>query len=138
MNDTFKTPLVVAGRVLLALMFVLSGFGKLTNIQGTAGFIASGGLPVPAVLAVLVGLLELGGGLALALGFKARLAAFALGVFTLLASFIFHAFWNAPEAQHMTQQLMFMKNLAVAGGMFVVASLGAGPASVDARRAVAA
>ena len=65
-------------------------------------------------------------------------AHFALGVFTLLASFIFHAFWNAPEAQHMTQQLMFMKNLAVAGGMFVVASLGAGPASVDARRAAAA
>jgi len=133
MLDSFKSPLTLAGRVLLALMFVLSGASKLGNIGGTAGYIASGGLPFPSVLAVLVGLLELFGGLALVLGYKARWAALALGVFTLLASVLFHKFWAVPAEQQMVQQLMFMKNLAVAGGMFVVAALGAGPLSLDNR-----
>ena len=134
MIDSFKTPLIVSGRVLLALMFVLSGFSKLTNIAGTAGYIASGGLPAPAVLAVLVGLLELVGGLALIVGFQARWAGLALGAFTLVASLFFHKFWAVPADQQMVQQLMFMKNVAVAGGMFVVAALGAGSASLDQRR----
>jgi len=135
MIDTYKTPLVVVGRILLALLFILSGFGKLTNIAGTAGYIASGGLPMASALAVLVGLLELGGGLAIAIGFQARWAALALGVFTLLASVLFHKFWAAPADQAFVQQLMFLKNLSIAGGMFFLAALGAGPASIDARRA---
>jgi putative oxidoreductase len=135
MLDSFKTPLVVAGRVLLALMFVLAGFSKLGNIAGTAGYIASAGLPVASVLAVAVALLELVGGLALAVGFHARWAALALGLFTLLASVLFHKFWAVPADQQFVQQLMFMKNLAVSGGMFMVAALGAGPLSIDARRA---
>lgn len=136
MLDSFKSPLAVTGRVLLALMFVMAGFSKLGNISGTAGYIASGGLPLPTVLAVIVGLLELFGGLALIVGYKARWAALALGVFTLLASVLFHNFWAVPADQQMVQQLMFMKNLAVAGGMFVVAALGAGPLSIDNRAAV--
>ena len=137
MLDSFKSPLTLIGRVLLALMFVLSGASKLGNIGGTAGYIASGGLPFPSLLAVLVGLLELFGGLALVLGYKARWAALALGVFTLLASVLFHQFWAVPAEQQMVQQLMFMKNLAVAGGMFIVAALGAGPLSIDNRNAAA-
>lgn len=136
MTDSFKSPLVVVGRVLLALMFILAGFQKLTSIDGTAGYIASGGLPFPALLAVLVGLLELVGGLMIAIGFQARAAALALGLFTLAASVLFHKFWAVPAEQAMVQQLMFMKNLSVAGGMFIVAALGAGPVSLDARRAL--
>jgi putative oxidoreductase len=135
MLDSFKSPLALTGRILLALMFVMSGFGKLGNVAGTAGYIASGGLPFPSLLAVLVGVLELFGGLALALGFKARWAALALGVFTVLASVLFHKFWAVAPEQQFVQQLMFMKNLAVAGGMFVVAALGAGPLSLDNRGA---
>lgn len=134
MLDSFKSPLVLVGRVLLALMFILSGFGKLTDIGGTAGYIASGGLPMASVLAVVVGALELFGGLAIAIGFQTRWAALALGVFTVLASVLFHKFWAVPAEQAFVQQLMFMKNLSVAGGMFIVAALGAGPVSVDARR----
>jgi len=137
MLDSLKSPLALVGRVLLALMFVKSGFGKLGNIDGTAAYIASGGLPMPTVLALLVGLLELSGGLALIVGFKARWAALALGVFTLLASVLFHKFWAVPAEQQMVQQLMFLKNMAVAGGMFMVAALGAGPLSFDNRSAVA-
>jgi putative oxidoreductase len=134
MLDSFKTPLVVVGRVLLALMFIFAGFDKLTNIAGTAGYIASGGLPAASALAVVVGLLELVGGLFLAIGFQARWAALALGVFTVLASVLFHKFWAVPADQAFVQQLLFMKNMSVAGGMFVVAALGAGPASVDNRQ----
>jgi putative oxidoreductase len=135
MLDSLKSPLVVAGRVLLALMFVMAGFSKLGNIAGTAGYIASAGLPMATVLAVATGLLELGAGLALAVGFHARWAALALGLFTLFASVLFHKFWAVPADQQFVQQLMFMKNLAVSGGMFMVAALGAGPLSIDARRA---
>jgi putative oxidoreductase len=134
MIDSFKTPLVVSGRVLLALMFILAGVSKLGNLEGTAGYIASGGLPFASVLAVVVGLLELLGGLAIAAGFQARWAALALGLFTVAASLLFHQFWAVPAEQVMVQQLMFMKNLSVAGGLFIVAALGAGPVSVDARR----
>ena len=135
MNDSLKTPLVVVGRVLLALMFIMAGFSKLGNISGTAGYIASGGLPMASVLAVVVGLLELLGGIAIAIGFQARWAALALGLFTLAASLLFHKFWAVAPDQAYVQQLMFMKNLSVAGGLFIVAALGAGPVSVEARRA---
>ena len=138
MSDSMKTPLVVIGRVLLALMFILAGFSKLGNISGTAGYIASGGLPLATALAVIVGLLELLGGLAIAVGFQARWAALALGLFTVAATLLFHKFWAVPADQAFVQQLMFMKNLSVAGGLLFVFSLGAGPASIDARRTAAA
>ena len=137
MNDSVKPSLALIGRVLLALMFVLSGFGKLTGIEGTAGYIASAGLPMATALAVIVGLLEFFGGLALMVGFHARWTALALGLFTLAASLLFHKFWAAPADQAFVQQLLFMKNLSVAGGMFLVAALGTGPLSIDARRASA-
>jgi putative oxidoreductase len=137
MLDSFKSPLVVAGRILLALMFVMAGFSKLGNIAGTAGYIASGGLPMATALAWATGLFEVVAGLALAVGFHARWAALLLGLFTLLASVLFHNFWAMPADKQFMQQLMFMKNMAVTGGMFMVAALGAGPLSLDARRAAA-
>jgi len=135
--DPMKAPLAFAGRVLLALMFVMAGFGKLTNVAGTAGYIASGGLPFPGLLAVLAGLLELIAGVALIVGYKARWSALALAVFTLLAAALFHQFWAAPAERRMVEQLLFMKDLAVAGGLLMVAALGAGPLSLDHRGAAA-
>jgi len=131
--DTFKLPLVLIGRLLLALMFLLSGFGKLANIDGTAGYIGSVGLPATTALAVLAGAFEVLAALALAFGWKAQWAALALAFFTVLTSLLFHNFWALPADQAFMQQLMFMKNLSVAGGMLMVAALGAGPASLDAR-----
>lgn len=135
MLDTYKTPLIVVGRVLLAVMFVLAGFDKLANVQGTAGYIAGvAGLPMPAVFAVLAGVLEVVAGLAIATGFAARWAALALAAFTLLAAFLFHAFWSVPAEQQMIQQLLFMKNLSITGGLLILAALGPGPASLGSRR----
>jgi putative oxidoreductase len=135
MNDSYKAYISVVGRILLALMFILAGFGKLTNVSGTAGYIASGGLPAPALLAVVVGLFEILGGIALVVGYRVRVAGFLLALFTVAASVIFHAYWSAPAAQQFVTQLLFMKNMSVAGGMLLISALGAGPLSLDARRA---
>jgi putative oxidoreductase len=121
-------------RILLALMFILAGVSKFAGLEGTAGYIASKGLPMPTVLAFLTAALELVGGLAIAVGFHARFAALALALFTLLANVLFHNFWAMPADQQMVQQLMFMKNLSVAGGLLLVYAFGDGGASVDARR----
>lgn len=131
-------PVFLIARVLIALMFVLAGFGKLTGLEGTAGYIASKGLPLPWVLALSAGVLELVAGLALAVGFQTRIAALALAIFTLVATLLFHNFWAMPADQAYVQQLMFMKNLAAIGGLLVVFGFGAGPASLDARRTAVA
>ena len=70
-------------------------------------------------------------------GFFTRQTAVVLAVFTVLAGFIFHAFWAAPEAAKMMQQINFLKNLSIAGGMLVLAAFGPGTISVDARRSLA-
>jgi putative oxidoreductase len=134
--NTQGFPVAIA-RVLLALMFVLAGIGKLAGLEGTAGYIASKGLPAPMVLAVAVGVLELVAGVLIIVGWQARWAALALAAFTLLASVLFHNYWAMPADQQMMQQLMFMKNLAVVGGLLFVFAFGAGTLSLDARRAKA-
>jgi putative oxidoreductase len=133
--NNLQNPLALVGRILLALMFVLAGFSKIGGFAGTAGYIASVGLPAASLLAALTIVLEVGGGLAIMFGFFTRWAAIALAGFTLLASFIFHAYWNLPADQQMMQQLMFMKNLSVTGGLLVLAAFGAGAISIDAKRA---
>jgi putative oxidoreductase len=138
MNESYQAYVSVVGRLLLALMFILSGFGKLGNIDGIATFIASGGLPAPTFLAVAVGALELFGGLALVAGYQVRLTGLALGLFTVAASVVFHAWWSAPADQQYVTQLLFMKNISVAGGMLLISALGAGPLSIDARLAAGA
>lgn len=134
MTDAYKSTVSVAGRFLLALMFILSGFGKLADISGTAGFVASGGIPFPSLVAVLVGLFELLGGLALVAGFQTRLLGFLMALFTVVASVMFHAYWSAPADQQFVIQLLFMKNISIAGGMLLLSALGAGPLSVDTAR----
>ena len=123
------------GRVLLALIFITSGFGKIGGFAGTVGYIASKGLPLASVVAALTILIELGGGLAVAFGFLTRWAALALAAFTVLAAFIFHAYGGVPAEQVMGQQINFWKNISIAGGFLVLAAFGAGGISIDAKRA---
>ncbi|HSC63608.1 MAG TPA: DoxX family protein [Caldimonas sp.] len=135
---SLQSTTVLVGRILLGLIFVLSGFAKLSGFDGTAGYIASKGLPMPQLLAALTIVVELGGGLALMAGFFTRQAVVALAGFSLLTAVVFHNFWAAPQAEQMMQQINFMKNLAIAGGMLVVAAFGPGRLSLDARRLGAA
>jgi putative oxidoreductase len=136
-SNPTSAALVLTGRILLALMFVLAGFSKIGGFDGTTAYIASKGLPLPSLLAVATIALEVVGGLALMVGWQTRWAALALALFTLAASVIFHNFWALPAEQQMVQQLMFMKNLSVAGGMLVLSAFGAGALSLDARRRTA-
>ncbi len=134
MFASFQNPLSLVGRLLLALLFVPAGFGKIAGFAGTAGYIASKGLPLPEVGAAVAIGVELVGGLALVAGFCTRWAALVLAAFTLVATYFFHAFWSVPADQVMVQQLMFYKNIAVVGGLLVLAAHGAGAWSVDAKR----
>ena len=121
----------LAGRILIALIFVLSGFGKITGFEGTVGYIVSKGLPLPQLAAVGAVIVELGGGIMLVLGWKARWAAAAMFVFTALAALIFHNFWAVPADQAQNQMIHFMKNISILGGLLYVIVHGSGPLSVD-------
>ena len=122
-------PLV--GRILIALIFIFAGFGKITGFEGTVGYIASKGMPLPQLAAIGAIIIELGGGIMLLLGWKTRLAAMALFLFTGLAALIFHNFWAAAPDQAQNQMIHFMKNLAIMGGMIFVMVHGAGALSLD-------
>jgi len=136
-HDTPHDAVVLVGRILLGLIFVLAGFGKIGGFDGTVGYIASKGLPMPQVVAALTILVELAGGLALVFGLFTRWAALGLAVFTLLAAVIFHNFWAVPEAQMVMQRTHFLKNLSIVGGMLVLFAFGPGALSVDAKRRAA-
>ena len=122
-------PLV--GRILIALIFLMSGYGKLTGFEGAVGYIASKGLPLPQLAAVAAIIVELGGGLMLVLGWKARWGAAALWVFTALAALLFHNYWAAPPAEVQGQMINFMKNVSMLGGLIYVVVHGSGPLSLD-------
>ena len=124
--DKMKDVALLAGRVLLALMFVMAGWSKIGGYAGTQGYMEAMG--VPGFMLPLVILLELGGGLAVVLGLFTRSLYVLLAGFTLMAAFIFH---YQPAEQ--MQMLMFMKNVSVAGGFLALAAAGAGAFSVDAR-----
>ena len=133
-TTTAQNALNLAGRVLLAALFLPAGISKLTGFEGTVGYIASVGLPLPAVGAVLALVVEIVGSVALIAGFGTRIAALVLALFTLVASFFFHAFWAVPADQAFMVQLLFFKNVAVVGGLLTLAANGAGGWSLDARR----
>ncbi len=121
----------LVGRILLGIVFIPAGFGKIGGFTGTAGYIASKGLPLPEVGAALAIAVEILAGIALVVGWKTRWAALALAVFTLVASVFFHAFWAVAPEQQMTQQLMFMKNIGIVGGLLAFYAFGAGRISID-------
>ncbi|MBP7567825.1 MAG: DoxX family protein [Burkholderiaceae bacterium] len=134
-TSSFQNALSLAGRALIALLFVPAALSKITGFAGTAGYIASVGLPAASLGVVIAIVIEGLGGLAVLAGFKTRIAALALAVFTLVATFFFHNFWAMPAEAQMMQQLMFFKNLAIVGGLLILAASGPGGWSVDGRKA---
>lgn len=132
--NALQNPLALLARLLLAALFLPAGIGKISGFAGTAGYIGSVGLPMPELGAAIAIAVEVLGGIALIIGLGTRWAALALAGFTLVASFFFHAYWALPAEQQMMQQLMFMKNIGVVGGLLALAAFGAGAFSLDARR----
>jgi putative oxidoreductase len=122
--------LATLGRVLLAALFLLSGLGKLGAADATIAYITSAGLPFPSATYLLTLLAEIGGGLSLLIGFKARAAAAILALFSIAAAVLFHG--NVADQNQMVH---FIKNFAIAGGLLQMAAVGAGRFSLDAHRA---
>ncbi|WP_435626771.1 DoxX family protein [Candidatus Ferrigenium straubiae] len=122
------------GRLLIAFIFLFAGFGKITGFEGTVGYIASKGLPLPELGAIGATVVEIGGSLLLIVGWNTRLAAAALFVFTAMTALFFHNFWALPADQAQGQMIHFMKNMAMMGGLLYVVVHGSGPISLDSRQ----
>ena len=129
-------PLALIARILLAAIFITAGLSKIGGFEGTVGYIASKGLPLAGLIASLTIAVEVLGGIAIVIGYRVRVAGFVLAIFTILAAIIFHNFWDAPADQAYIQNIMFMKNLSMAGGLLLLTVFGAGGLSIDAKKEV--
>ena len=126
----------VVGRCMLAALFVLAGVNKLQHWDETAAAMAAHGISVAGPLLALSVVIELGAGLGLAAGFRTRLMALVLFLFTLAVSFVMHDFWTITDNVELarTQMQLFAKNMAIAGGLLVLVGMGAGRLSFDGWR----
>ena len=130
-----KDAAALVGRILLASMFIISGVGKMGAFADTTVYMASAGLPAidPLLeyLLILTILVELGGGTAIVFGWRTRSATVLIFLFTMLVTLVFHRFWSAPPDEAVAQQLMFMKNVSVMGGLMVLFAFGPGEYALD-------
>lgn len=129
--SAWKDVIALLARILLAGMFVVSGYGKIVGFEGTVGYVAHYGLPFPQLLAALAIAIEFGAGLAILAGWKTRWAALAFVVLLIVITPIFHNFWSVPPNEAMDQQINFMKNSSILGGMLLLLAFGPGRYSVD-------
>jgi putative oxidoreductase len=121
MNSTMDKLGLILGRFLLALIFVISGFGKIVHFADTATMMAGAGIPLAKVALVFTILIELGGGLLLITGFYVRYAALIMALFMVPVTLVFHKFWGLPNPEHDMQLAHFIKNIAITGGLLVAA-----------------
>ena len=126
--------LSLVSRVLVALIFVISGFAKLTNFAYMANIAASVGLPFPQFSLAMATVLEIAGGLALLLGFETRWVALALAIFLIPTTILFHAANMSDPAQAQMQMVEVLKNLAIMGGLLKFYLDGPGSLAIDNRR----
>ena len=133
--NTYESVLNLLGRLAIAALFLPAGLNKLMGMEDVTGYFTSLGLPAAAILIWVFIAIEVLGGLALILGYQTRFVAIGLAVFTVLASIVGHAFWAAPVDAAFIVQLLFFKNIAVTGGLLILASAGAGSISIDGRKA---
>ena len=124
----------LAGRILMAVIFLNSGFGKITGFSATAGFMASKGMPMVEFLLVGAIVFELAGAIMLIAGWRVHWGALLLIAFTIPATLMFHNFWAVDAAQVQNQLNHFLKNVTIIGGLLYVMAFGAGPLSLDNRR----
>ncbi len=122
--ERFQDISMLLGRVFLSLIFIVSGFNKITDYAGTQGYMESMG--VPALMLPLVIILELLGGIAILIGFKTRIVALLFIGFNVISALLFHSDFGDQK-----QMTMFMKNIAIAGGFLLLFAQGAGAYSVD-------
>ena len=122
----WRDELILLGRVLMMLLFVISGWGKLTGFQGTVGYMGTVGAPMPIVAAAIAVVMEFCVGIALLIGFWTRPLALLMALFVLGTALIAHTFWNVEGAMQTANMVQFYKNLSIMGGLLLLAVTGAG------------
>jgi putative oxidoreductase len=124
-----KNPVPLIARILLCAIFIQSGVGKIVDPSGTQQYMAAYGMPLTSLFLIGAIVCEIFGSLSILLGFKARLGASLLVIFMIPTTLIFHT-----KLSDQVQMIMFMKNLAIIGGLLMVAYFGPGPISFDAKK----
>jgi putative oxidoreductase len=124
----------LAGRILLSAIFIFSGIGKMAAFSMYTGY-AGAHLPMPSVAIAVAIAVEVLGGLAILAGFQTRLASWIIFLYLIPTSFVFHNFWTMDGMARMDNQAHFFKNVAIMGGLLILAANGPGGASIDASRA---
>ena len=135
MSDSSGSFTPLAGRILMSVMFLVSGFFKIGGYTQLVGYAASKGLPMASVAIACAAVLELAGGLAILVGFQTKIAAWLLFVYLIPVTFLFHNFWALQGAAQQDNMIHFLKNVAIMGGLVILAANGPGPYSVDHSRA---
>jgi putative oxidoreductase len=135
--NTNRDIAALVARVMLAALFIISGFGKIGGFEGTAGYIASKGMPLPSLMAAGAIAVEFGAGLLLLVGYRARWAAMAIFLFMIPTTLIFHNFWSAPPDKAMMEQIAFLKNVSIMGGLLMVWAFGPGRLALGGEPAMA-
>jgi len=134
--DDFATSstdaLLLVGRILMSYLFLSAGWGKLTNVVGTAAYFTALGVPSPSVMSYVVGALEVAVGVALILGLATRYVAIVIFIFVLVATVFAHRYWIYPAEAQRAQFIQFTKNLAIMSGSLFLLVVGAGRFSIDA------
>lgn len=130
-----QTLCLLAGRLLLGLYFIFPGIRKFTEFDATSQYMATYDVPFIPVLLILTGVLQIGLGAALIIGYKGRLSAFILAGLTLVISIYMHSFWNLPEGADVARETQnFIKNMAIMAGLLMIVGHGTGKFSVDKTR----
>lgn len=132
MFESFRGPLTLLGRLLLCAIFFLAAVGnKIPHFNDVAQVMASAGIPAPEFMLVGAILFLVAGSVSVIVGYKARIGAFLLLTFLVLASYYFHPFWKLEGQAQQAQMIQFMKNLSMMGAMLFIVANGSGPMSVD-------
>ncbi|HUJ33509.1 MAG TPA: DoxX family protein [Candidatus Acidoferrum sp.] len=137
MANSSGSGVALIGRVLLSVIFIASGLSKVMAFSMMAGYVAAKGFPMPAVALGIAAAIEILGGLTILAGFQTKLASWILFVFLIPTTLAFHNFWAMQGMERMDNQGHFMKNLAIMGGLLLLAANGAGGYSVDSSKAKA-
>jgi putative oxidoreductase len=132
-SDGAKDGLILLGRILLMVLFVLFGWSKLTDFGSTAAEMTQAGLPLPIVAAAVAIVMEFLVGLAIVVGLYVRPLALLLAAYTLATGFIGHRYWTMQGVEHMANMINFYKNVSIVGGLLLLAATGAGKYSIDRR-----
>ncbi|MDD1016802.1 DoxX family protein [Pseudomonas rubra] len=131
--DNQRDVIILLARILLMILFVMSGWSKLTGFEGTVGYLASLGAPAPTVAAAVAVIMEFFVAILLILGFYTRPLAFLFALFVIGTALIGHPFWTMVEPAKAANTVQFFKNMSIVGGLLLLSLTGAGRFSLDGR-----